>query len=295
MLFRALPRGQPDAGVRRDLRREGLDHGGLADPGFSGHPHHLAVPLARSRPCCAQVLQDRLTFHEQGRRRRGKGHGRSSRRRGGGDQGHRGYEAIPAPGHGAQEAARRPSIVQGLAQGTNGHAHHGIRDGCLGPDGVEEFLFGHQTLGVGHQIVQHIKGFGRQSDGLSTAPQAGIRRIQRKEAKGPERSGIGHGRSSRSGTTGHKVNPTRPDYGTQDSTMARGSSSRASGPVRPCCALSHPERDALRTAVIAAGAGGDGGDHKGSRALLTVFYRNFTTLLRDLYDNGTCAWYVHSP
>ena len=65
----------------------------------------------------------------------------------------------------------------------------------LGPDGVEEFVFGHQAVRVGHQVVQHVKGFGRQDHGLNAVPQAGIGWVEPKGAKDP--LGGGHGSSPR--------------------------------------------------------------------------------------------------
>jgi len=73
---------------------------------------------------------------------------------------------------------------------------HGIRDRRLRPDGVEEFVFGGQAVRVGHQVVQHGKGFGRQDHGLNAVPQAGIGWVEPKGTTDPLGEG-GHGSSSR--------------------------------------------------------------------------------------------------
>jgi hypothetical protein len=74
-------------------------------------------------------------------------------------------------------------IAQGSAQLADGDAHHGIADGSLGPDSVEQRVFRHQAVGMGHQVVQHIEGFGGQGNGLGAAPEAGIVRVQTETAK----------------------------------------------------------------------------------------------------------------
>jgi hypothetical protein len=75
------------------------------------------------------------------------------------------------------EAGRLRRVVQRLAQRTNGDTYHGIAHSGLGPDGVEQFVFGHQAVRVRHQVVQHSEGFGRQDNSLGIAPQAGMVRV----------------------------------------------------------------------------------------------------------------------
>ena len=98
-------------------------------------------------------------------------------------------KAIAPPRHRGNEAGCPRRVVQHLAQGADGDAEHSIRHGSLRPHGVEEFVFGDQTVRVRHQVVQHRKDFGRQGNGLCPVPQAGIVRVETEAVKAPLRRG----------------------------------------------------------------------------------------------------------
>jgi hypothetical protein len=103
---------------------------------------------------------------------------------------------VAAAGHCGNVPGCLRRIAQHPAEYTDGVAHDGICDRGFRPDGVQEFVFGNQTIWVGHQIVQHIKGFGRQDRGFNTVPQAGVGRVEPKGTKDPLRGG-GHSSSPR--------------------------------------------------------------------------------------------------
>ena len=75
-----------------------------------------------------------------------------------------------------------------------------------GPDGVQQGVFGHQAVGMGHQVVQHVKGFGRQRHhGLRSTPQTGVVGIETKVGKAPVEGG-------------HRSTPLMLPYGARDHT-----------------------------------------------------------------------------
>jgi hypothetical protein len=95
------------------------------------------------------------------------------------------HKTIAPPVHGGNEPRRLCGVAQGPAELADGDAHHRITDGRFRPDGVQQGVFGDQTVGMPYQIVQHVEGFGRQRNGLRTAPEAGIVRVQPEAAKVP--------------------------------------------------------------------------------------------------------------
>jgi hypothetical protein len=68
-------------------------------------------------------------------------------------------------------------VAEHLAQSTNSHAHHRITHGSLGPDRVQDLVFGDQAVWVLHQVLQYSKGFGCQDHGFRIAPQTGVLRV----------------------------------------------------------------------------------------------------------------------
>jgi hypothetical protein len=148
----------------------------------------LALPLTRLRPRLSQVLQYGLTADQEWCGCEGKNNLRNGRGRGERCSVHRGHqrdEAIPPPRHRGNEAGRLCRIAQHLAQRTNDDAQHRICDRRLGPEGVQEFVFGDQAVRVGHEVVQHGKRFGRQDNRLGLAPEAGVVRVQSKAVEHP--------------------------------------------------------------------------------------------------------------
>jgi hypothetical protein len=54
----------------------------------------------------------------------------------------------------------------------------------IGPDGVEQFIFGYQFSRPLDETTQHFEGFRREYDALLSSPQQGIGPIKPKLAKG---------------------------------------------------------------------------------------------------------------
>ena len=116
----------------------------------------------------------------QGPRAAGAGDGLGVRR----DECHK---AIAPPGHRGNEARCLRCVAQGAAQLANGDAHHRIAHRRLGPDGVEQDIFGDQTVRMGDQVVQHVESFGRQRHQLRPTPETGVVRIEAEVGKAPLR------------------------------------------------------------------------------------------------------------
>jgi hypothetical protein len=95
------------------------------------------------------------------------------------------HEAIAAARDRGNETWRLCRVVQHLAQRTDSHAYHAITHSGLGPDSVEQLVFGHQAIRVRHQVVQHGENFRRQGDSLRRAPQAGVLRVKPEVSKDP--------------------------------------------------------------------------------------------------------------
>jgi hypothetical protein len=55
--------------------------------------------------------------------------------------------------HCGNEPGRLRRIAQGAAQLTDGNAHHRVADRRLGPDDVQQGVFGHQPVGMGDQVM----------------------------------------------------------------------------------------------------------------------------------------------
>ena len=92
--------------------------------------------------------------------------------------------------HRGNEAGRLRRITQDPAELANGDAHHRIADCGLRPDGVQQGVFRHQPVRMGHQVVQHGEGFGRQGNGLRPTPETGVVRIEAKVGKHHWEEGI---------------------------------------------------------------------------------------------------------
>ena len=73
--------------------------------------------------------------------------------------------------------------AQRLAQLANGDAHHRITHRRLGPDSVEQGVFGHQAVRMSHQVVQHIEALRCQGNGLRPAPETDIIWVETEAAK----------------------------------------------------------------------------------------------------------------
>ena len=99
--------------------------------------------------------------------------------------GDRGEKTIAPAVHGGDEAGRLRRVAQGPAHLADGDAYHGIADGRLGPDGVQQGVFSDQPVGMGDQVVQHVEGFGRQGKGLRPTPETGVVRIEAKIGEAP--------------------------------------------------------------------------------------------------------------
>src|SRR5262245_52696033 len=99
----------------------------------------------------------------------------------GGDKG--GNEPIPASVRGLDELWRFRIISQGFAHLAHTHLQHRITDHGLGPDGVQQFLFGHQSAGLGHQTTQYSKSFWRQRNGVCIAPQTLVEEVKAKRTE----------------------------------------------------------------------------------------------------------------
>jgi len=69
-------------------------------------------------------------------------------------------------------------IAQRLAQLANGDAHDGITDGHLGPERVQQHVFGDQAVRMDHEVVKDVKGFGGYGHSLSLTPQTGVIRVE---------------------------------------------------------------------------------------------------------------------
>ena len=180
----------PHGDARRGLSGKGLHDGGLPDTRLSGHQHHLPGPLLRVPQGPLELLEHRLSRDKQWR---GPAGGRRTKCTGGGGVGHRHrrQEAVTAARHGGNVPRRLCRIAQHLAHRANGDAHHGISDGRLRPDGIQQFGFRHEAAGVGHQVLQHGKGFGRQYEDVLPTPQAGIGRVKPEGTKVPLYDGHG--------------------------------------------------------------------------------------------------------
>src|SRR5262245_19018735 len=104
------------------------------------------------------------------------------------------YKTVASPLHCSDVPRALCRIPQRSTQLTDGHAHYHIADGRLGPDGVQQGIFGHQAFRVADQIMQHVKSFGRESNNLRATPETGVGRIEAEVAKTPLRSS--HSRTS---------------------------------------------------------------------------------------------------
>ena len=81
------------------------------------------------------------------------------------------------------EARRLWIIVESFPQLANRDLEDGVADKSLGPDGVQEFLFGDELAWMLEEIVQHGEGLGSQFYGLRSMPQTLVDQV---EAKGIE-------------------------------------------------------------------------------------------------------------
>jgi hypothetical protein len=69
-------------------------------------------------------------------------------------------------------------IAQRLAQLANGDAHDGITDGHLGPERVQQHVFGDQAVRMDHEVVKDVKGFGGYGYSLSLTPQTDVIQVE---------------------------------------------------------------------------------------------------------------------
>ena len=95
------------------------------------------------------------------------------------------YKAIAPPLYRGNVPGGLHRVPQRPAQLANGDTHHGIAHRRLGPDGVEQGVFRDQAVRVGHQVMQHLEGFGRQGNGLCPTPETGVVRIKAKVGEAP--------------------------------------------------------------------------------------------------------------
>ena len=63
-----------------------------------------------------------------------------------------GQEAIAAAGDRSNEVRRSRRIAKHLTQRANDYAYHSIAHSRLRPDGIQELVFGHQAVPMGHQV-----------------------------------------------------------------------------------------------------------------------------------------------
>ena len=97
----------------------------------------------------------------------------------------RGEEAIAPAVHSGNKTGCLRCVAQYPAHLADGDAYHGIADGRLGPDGVQQDIFRYQPIGMGNQVLQHTEGFGRQGKGLRSTPETGVVQIEAKVSEAP--------------------------------------------------------------------------------------------------------------
>ena len=85
--------------------------------------------------------------------------------------------------HGLNELRCLGIIAQRAAQLSNTKFEHTISHNCVGPNRIQQLIFGHQLSGMGQQMLEDGKRFGFEGDGVLILPQLRIFSIKTKWAK----------------------------------------------------------------------------------------------------------------
>ena len=164
IVVQALAVPNPDVLGGRHLGHKRVDQGGLADAGLPRDDPHLPRALACRGPPLRQLGQGRVAPHkvrratERGRRHAARGllHPRPARSHQGAD---RRDEPIPPAVHRLDKAWGMRLIAQHPAQRAHGDRDDRLTHHRLGPDGLEQCVFGHELARLRHQAAEDRKGF----------------------------------------------------------------------------------------------------------------------------------------
>ena len=183
ILVHALAVPDPDVLRGAHLGDKGLHQGRLADAGFPNNHAHLALPLPHRGPPLRELGQFGVTPNKEWRAADRGGqwavrplhHRRPFRRHGGAD---RCDEPIPPAVHRLDKAGGARLIAQHPAQRAHGHREDGLTHHRVGPDRLEQRVFGHELARLRHQAAEDRKGFRGQRGHLVATPQPFVAQIE---------------------------------------------------------------------------------------------------------------------
>jgi hypothetical protein len=87
-------------------------------------------------------------------------------------------ESVAAPVRCLDELRGFRVVIERSAQLSYTNLQHPVGHVCLWPHGFDQFLFRHQLARMAHQVEQDGELFRRQSNGLLTAPETLIDKVE---------------------------------------------------------------------------------------------------------------------
>ena len=112
-------------------------------------------------------------------------------------RGEGGHELVAAATDGPDEPLRFTIVAERTAGGLDTARQRGLGDEAPTPHRIEQFLFRHESVGVAHQLGQHVEHLGLDSDDLAISAQFVALGVEHEILEPPHAGRGGRGRRLR--------------------------------------------------------------------------------------------------